>query len=103
MYGNKFLLKSFFGSACGRICVQCEYGSESLLSSISIVCAKLRQSYITPNCSAVTLKGSQRMGRRAKFIENLCAPPFNEDLANERTFSQIHLSGQYLKGSVQPD
>jgi hypothetical protein len=42
------------------------------------------------------LKGSQKMGVRAKFAENLRASPFNKGLSNETTFSLILLAGQYL-------
>ncbi len=36
------------------------------------------------------------MGGRVKLAENLRASPFNKDLSNETTFSQIHLVGQVL-------
>jgi hypothetical protein len=32
--------------------------------------------------------------------EIFCASPFNKDLLNETTFSQIHLDGQYLHAGV---
>jgi hypothetical protein len=41
-------------------------------------------------------KGLSEAGGWGKFAENLRASPFNKNLSNETTFSQIHLAGQYL-------
>jgi len=38
-------------------------------------------------------------GEQTIFSENLCAKLFNDDLSNEHTVSQIHLTGQYLLSS----
>ncbi len=40
------------------------------------------------------------MGGRRIFIKNIRDTTFNKDLSNEPNFCQIHLSGQYLKGSM---
>jgi hypothetical protein len=37
-----------------------------------------------------------------KLVENLRAFPLNKNLSNETTFSKIHLTGQYLYGSIPP-
>ncbi len=41
-------------------------------------------------------KGLPKDGARTDFSENFRASPFNEDLLNETTFSQIYLAGQHL-------
>jgi hypothetical protein len=41
-------------------------------------------------------KGFSQDGGRAKIAKNIRASPFNKDLSNDTTFSQIHLDGQYL-------
>jgi hypothetical protein len=39
---------------------------------------------------------SQEGHHRVDFAKNLCVAFFNDDLANDTTFSQIYLDGQYL-------
>ena len=39
-------------------------------------------------------------GERTDFYESPRASPFNKELSNETTFSQIHLTGQYLQQAV---
>jgi hypothetical protein len=43
---------------------------------------------------AENFKGLSQDGGRVKFAENLRASPFNDDLSNDTTFSQIYLAGQ---------
>ncbi len=51
---------------------------------------------ITLRDSAVTLKGSYRMGDGRIFSKNLRASLFNDDLPNEPNFGLIHFVGQHL-------
>jgi hypothetical protein len=45
---------------------------------------------------AGNLLGFSQDGDRRIFLKNLCASPFNKDLSNDTTFSQIHLARQHL-------
>jgi hypothetical protein len=47
---------------------------------------------ITVRGGALTLQGSHRIGA-GQFAETPSASPFNKDLSNEASFSQIHLAG----------
>jgi hypothetical protein len=68
-----------------------------LIGVIADYCTTQLYKYIVQD-SAVTVKYLRlsNEGGQAKFVENLHASPFNKNLLNIPTFSQIHLAGQYL-------